>query len=202
MKCFNYHYMKKNISEFRQDTIAFVRKRLKEMGLSMAEAERLSGVPDDTIVKLIKGHGTSYENYVAIMKRLRYSIPLYGKLISGGGVETIHTIEDESRVQLHEGVEYSPDLLAIVVDDDKYEPRYFKGTTLFFKSTTNKHPKDLASKHPYLVKIKNGKTDLMIVRPGSKLGVYNLLTIDGSSQILSDIELEWCAPIEGTKWEY
>lgn len=169
----------------------------------MAKAERLAGVPDDTIVKMKNGVGTDYENYVAVMKLLRYSAPLYGKLISGRGVEILETSTvEEIRVPLPEGVEYSPDLLAIMVDDDRYEPRYFRDTFLYFKKTDNNIPKSLIAKHPYVVKPYGMAADVMIIRPGSKGGYYNLLALDGSSNIIQDAQLEWCSSIEGAKWEY
>jgi hypothetical protein len=193
----------KKVTPFKESNISFVRNRLKEMTLSIREAERQACVPKDTIQKMLLGYGTDYENYVAVMKLIRYSVPLYGKLISGAGVQKLADSEEKSFVQLHEGVEYSPDMQAILVDDDRYEPRYFRGTLLYFKQTSINAPGSLTTKHPYVVKTRAmANPDLAIIRKGSREGVYNLLAIDGSASIIQDADLEWCAPIEGSRWEY
>lgn len=192
----------KRITPVKKDWITFAKKRLEELGLSIAEAERQWGLPKDTIQKMLLGSGTDYEKFLVIKERLRYNIPLYGKLISGKGVQMLGSNKEESRISLHESVEYSPDLQAIIVEDDRYEPRLIKGDVIYFKQTANNIPATLNSKRPYVVKIKDSEPDVMIIRPGTRPGFYNLLAIDGTANLLVDCELEWCAPIEDVKWEY
>lgn len=192
----------KNISPFKVSSIAFIKKRLAELHLSISQAERKVGLSKYSIQKMLLGHATDYEKYLAVMKFLRYSVPLYGKLIAGVGVENLLESKNITQVQLPEIIEYSPDLLAILVDDNRYEPRYFKGTYLYFRQNSIAEPTNLHSMHPYIVKIKDSIVDVMIIREGGRLGCFTLVAIDGSAKIITDAELEWCAPIEGAKWEY
>lgn len=195
-------FMKK-ISPFKETSISFVRKRLDELGVSIAEAERRASVPKDTIQKMLLGSGTDYENYLAVMRFLRYTVPLYGKLISGKGIVMADAATKEQiQVSIPESIEYSPDLLPVQVSDDSYTRHFLQGIFFYFKATGNKKPVSLTAIHPHVVKIKNGLQDVMIIRAGSKAGKYTLLAIDSSAKVIQDAELEWCAPIEGTSWEY
>jgi len=184
------------------ELLEIIRKRSEILGLNDSEICRRANLPRDAISSIKKGHAPNFSTYLAIMNVLSYVVPLYGKLISGVGVEHLADHEGKNYVQIHEKIEYSSDLLAIVVGDDKYEPRYFKGTILYFRESVSPIPSTLFSKHPYVVKIKGQKPDVMLVREGSRPGLYNLIAIDGSSKITIDADLEWCAAIEGTRWEY
>lgn len=189
----------KQITLYKAGAIKRIRDAINARGWSIAEAERSAGVPKDTIVKMLKGAGTDYEKYIAITKTLGYSVPLYGKLIAGLGVVELSHQQEIECVSTHAGLEYSDDLLAIRVDDDRYEPRYFRGTILYFVRSNRKPV--LNSKHPYVISV-GGRVDVMLVRPGTKSGVYNLIAIDGSANIIVDAALDWCSKIEGTAWEY
>lgn len=179
------------------DLKRLVENHLEATGLSKAELEKRSGLPKDAIVKLIAEETEwGFTKYLAFMNYLCQSAPLLFSLKNGGTVETLTISKGErGSVPLPPRVEYSPDMVAMVVEDDSFAPRFFKKDVLFFKEGGTGGFDSPHSRYPHICKIKDAGLMCAFVKPGRKPGLYNLVRHDYGT--LENVELEWCARIEG-----
>lgn len=185
----------KNFEEFR----AVLIKKIEDLGVTDAEVCRRLGFPRDAVDKIRSGHEPKLGRYIAFMDFLCNSAPLTKKLGDDHMVESLAIpVEGIKHIALPPQIEYSSDIIAMEVESGQYEDQFFKGDVLLYRENSLEGFKNLTSRRPHVMQIKNGGIVVMIIRPGSLEGRYMLIGINSKREVRDNVEIDWCSPIVGT----
>lgn len=118
-------------------------------------------------------------------------VPLVGYV--GAGAE-VHPIDDHAKGACLEEIEAPQGMnlygyVAVRVRGDSMYPRYFEGEVIAFKRVTDWDERCLNNE--CVVKLRDGRTFVKMVRAGSKDGLFRLDSHNAPS--IEDVEIEWAA---------
>lgn len=100
----------------------------------------------------------------------------------GGGIDQV-----EAPPGAHEG-------LALEVRGNSMTPRFFEGDVIFFSRANGEDIKRCHYKD-CVVRLRDGRTVLKRVEPGSKKGMLTLRSYNPATPLMIDSKIEWVAPV-------
>jgi transcriptional regulator with XRE-family HTH domain len=112
-------------------------------------------------------------------------------VVTAGGVVELLLHSEESLVDVPPEASGKPIASVCIFADDSNAPMAFEGWKYYLGPTILGGIEDYSNTF-YLVQILDGKTLIRRIRPGRSKGKYSLL---GSSDLIDDISIEWCAPV-------
>lgn len=178
-----------------------IRQRRKELGWTQQDLAEKHKVTKMTIIRYERGESLDNRTKVsqleetlqmpqgALLGLESNTVPLVGYV--GAGAEIIPVDDHEKGASLEE-IEAPQGLnlygyVAVRVRGDSMYPRYFEGEVIAFKRNTDWSP-DCLNKE-CVVKLKDGRCFVKIVRAGSKDGLFTLESFNAPP--IRDVQIEW-----------
>lgn len=195
----------KNMSENWSERL---RAALQDKGWSQMELKRRTGLEYNSINKYVTGgvkqpRGKTLEkiaqclgvDYLWLLtgNETENTTPVMGYV--GAGHE-IYSIGENEIERVETPPHSSKSLIAVIVRGDSARPIYDPGTVLYYSEMNP--PMEMIN-HQAICRINDGRVMLKIVKHGSEKGLFNLQSINLSYPDITDVELDWAAPIEWTK---
>lgn len=115
--------------------------------------------------------------------------------VRAGGAEII-PVDDFAQGAALDEVEMPfarPDIVAVIVDGESMKPRYLHGERVFYVKD-ERPPSDFIGQE-CIVKLRDGRMMLKILRKGYRAGRFNLHS--WNAEPIEDEDVEWAAPV---KW--
>ncbi len=168
---------------------------LSEAAVRSFLAERADSMSDRTYAKLAAGASKLLERPVDA-SALRGDPPPQVEIeihhFVGAGDE-VHLVEGDGGFDYTEAPPGYEQGGAAIVRGDSGRPMFETGDVLFWKHQ-EQPPKD-ATKRPVIVYLKDGRLFVKKLLPGPARGVYHLISVNPTTQILSDQKVESIARI-------
>ena len=188
----------KSRMETREELVAYLEQRMKELDLNQRSLALSSGCKQDTVRNFMRGvtKNLRSDNYNKIMARVR---PDKTDIIGyvEGAMEEITLAKEDSvleSVQRPSGDDIPKNIVAVKVRGAALEPQFEDGWILFYERKSTGVSSDCIEK-TCIVKHLDGRMLCKKIRLGSTEGCYHLLSKNPAVQPLFDQKLEWAARI-------
>lgn len=155
--------------------------------LSALMARKLSrALGVDSTVLLNEGHART--------------VPVIG-YVGASNDERVAFIDDHERGAGLEEIEAPPgahDGFALGVRGNSMVPRFFEGEYVFYRRALGNDPRTFLHRD-CVVRLRDGRTVLKRVEPGTKRGFYTLRSYNPAVATVPDAKIEWIAPVVWVK---
>lgn len=182
-----------------------IKKRIAELGLSMAEVNRRVGAGPTLVNDILsKGATPSIDNLAKISDVLgvslatlyfggdRVQINLRITGIAGKGeMWTAVNNQNTREVPLEF---FDKELVNILITDDSYEPKFHKGDVVLGPKQEGLNLDNIIGTD-CIVETRDGRKFLRVLVRGTKPGKYTLRADDPRDEDVRDVILAWAAPV-------
>ncbi|MEE8607182.1 MAG: helix-turn-helix domain-containing protein [Nitrospiraceae bacterium] len=185
-----------------------IREWRRKAGLSQQALADLVGTGRSQIVKLERGERRLTYRWMQRLARhlncrpidLAEStlVPVVGYI--GAGEDVYYFDDNETGCGLDE-VEAPPgahDGFAVRAKGDSMAPRFFDGDYIFYLRDLGEDPKSCLYRD-CVVRLRDGRTLIKRLEPGGHDGTFTLRSYNLAVKIMSDVEIEWVAPVVWVK---
>lgn len=190
---------KKSCMNTREELIAYIKRRMKELGYNQSSLSLEAGCDKDTLRNLFEGKSQNLraDNYTKIMSRIKETkVNIIG--YAGAG-ERVYYFDDGHAFEQTDRPPEAPekDIVALIIRGDSMRPVLEEGFIVFYSRSSDGVPDDCIGRM-CVVRLDDDSTMVKKIKHGSAPGLYHL--ISHNADALVDQPLKWAARVLYTKY--